>query len=236
VRAADQDPQEVAYVVAIVQAMLQLGEAEDALALLESYEPEFGWTSAYHAALAECCEQLGDWARAASAWQKVVDANDDSGIRERLATALYRAERWSQAIPHLQRLLDEPETRAAVPLRLALAECLLEDRQPDAARDQISFVLRDDPRDVMALRLMARAYVECGQLERARRVAEQALQFAPDELPSVELAAVLALRTGESARASRLAHQIEQSFPAADSPVARQILRRLSPPPPGIEQ
>lgn len=235
-RAADEDPQEVAYLVAIVQAMLQLGQAADALALLESYEAEFGWMSAYHAALAECYEQLEDWTRAASAWRKVLDANDDPGIRERLATALYRAGRWSQAIGHFERLLDEAETQPVAPLRLALAACLLENSQPEAAREQISFVLRDDSRNVTALQLMARVFVERGELEHARRTAERALQLAPDNLRSLELVAALAFRTGDTSRASLLARQVERLFPDSDSPIARQILERLSAPPPATEQ
>jgi len=223
-RAADEEPHEVAYVVASVQVMLQLGQVEEARALLESRQPELGWTSAYHAALAECCEQLDDWAGAASAWQKVAGANDDPGIRERLAMALYRAGRGAEAIPQLAQLLDEPETQASVPLRLALAECLLENRQPGTAHDQLRLVLREHPRNVTALRLLARAFAQQQQFDRARQTAEQALQLAPDDPQTLELAAALAFRTGDKTRARLLAEQILQSFPDMDSSVARHIL------------
>jgi tetratricopeptide (TPR) repeat protein len=227
-RATDQDPQELTYAVALVQVMLQLGEAEEALLFLRAREGQFGWTSGYHAAHAECCEQLGDWAGAASAWQKVIDANDESAIRERLATALYRAGRWPEAVLHFEQLLGQPETPSAAPLRLAFAECLLEDGRVAAAHEQLSLLLRDDPRDLAALRLMARVFARRGQFERARQTAEQALQLAPDDLRTLELAATLAFRAGDARRASSLARQILQSSPAGDSPVARQILAQLS--------
>jgi tetratricopeptide (TPR) repeat protein len=226
-RAAIEDPQDVAYVVAIAQAMLQLGEAEDALAWLEAYEQQFGWTSAYHAARAECCEQLEDWAEAASAWRKVADADGDPEIRERLATALYRAGRWSEAAQQFEQLLGEPETRPATPIRLALAECLLEEGQLAAAQKHLGLVLRDDPRNVTALQLVARLFAEWEQFERARQTAEQALRLAPDEPRTLELAAALAFRTGDDARALALAKRTMDVAPDMDNSVARQILSRL---------
>ncbi len=224
-RASDVDPREVAYLVAIVQVMLQLGQAEDALMLLESYEPQFGWMGAYHATRAECREQLKDWEGAASAWRRVADANDDPGTRERLAMALYRAGDESEAIRQFERLIADTETQPPAPLRLALAQCLLDEGQPTAAQDQIGFVLREDPRNVRALQLVARVFAQQGQFERARQTAERALRFAPDSVSALELAATLAFRTGDHDRALALAERITQ---VADSPVARQILTRLS--------
>lgn len=227
IRAASEDPHEIAYLVAIVQNLLQLDEAEEALAFLRSYEDQFGWTGAYHAALAECFEQLGDWSAAAVAWEKVVDASDVPSVRERLAIALYRCQRWPEAIAHLQRLLDEADAQPPDPLRLMLARCLLEKGRPAQAHQQITQVLRDDPQNAPALQLLARAFAQQGQIERARRIAEQALLLEPDSLHALELAAALAFRTGNQARASTLAQRVAQSFPDRDSPVARHILGQL---------
>ncbi|MFQ5806484.1 MAG: tetratricopeptide repeat protein [Phycisphaerae bacterium] len=227
-RAASGDPGEVAYVVAVVQNMLQLGEAQEALALLHSHEDEFGWTEAYHAAVAECCEQLEDWSAAAAAWEKVAGANAPPAVRERLAMALYRCERWPEAIAHLQRLLDEPEVHPIAPLRLALAQCLLETHQPAAAQEQVSRVLREHPQNATALRLLAHVFARQEQFERARRTAERALRLEPDSPHALELVAALAYQAGDKARACLLAERIQQSFPDLDSPVARQILAEVS--------
>ncbi len=223
-RAVDQDRQELTYAVALVQVMLQLDEPEEALLFLRAGEDRFGWTSAYHAARAECCEQLEDWVGAASAWQKVADAHGDPEIRERLAMALYRAGRWSQAIRHFEQLLAEPETGTAAPVRLALAECLLEGGHVEAAHEQLSLILRKDPRHVAALQLVARLFAERKHFERARQIAEQALQFAPEDPQSLELVAALAFRVGDQTRACSLARHIQQSFPDVNSSVAREIL------------
>jgi tetratricopeptide (TPR) repeat protein len=228
--AASQDPEEVAYVVAIVQVMLQLGQAADALTLLESYEPEFGWTNAYHAARAECLEQVGNWPQAASAWRKVVDASDDPGIRERLATALCQAGQTAEAVRQLEELLATDDAYATPALRLTLAECLFEERQLTAAHEHVNLVLYDDPRNVPALKLAARIFAAREQFQRACQNAEQALRLAPDDLGAHELAAALAFRIGDQGRALTLAKRIRGFFPDADSPVASQILKRLDTP------
>ena len=226
--AAEADPQEVAYLVARAQVMLQQGQADDALALLESYEPQFGWTSAYHAALAECREQLEDWAAAASAWRKVADAHEDPDIRERLAVALYRAGDRTEAVRLFEQLLDETAAEPQTHLRLALAQCLLEEGQPAAAHEQLGLILRDDPRNVPALQLVARAFAQQGQFERARQIAERALGLARDNVGTLELAATLAFRVGDMNRALALAERITQLAPDPDNPIARQLLTRLS--------
>jgi predicted Zn-dependent protease len=223
-RAAEADPHEVAYVVAIVENLLQLGEVEEAVTFLGSHEDEFGWTSAYQATLAECCEQVDDWSTAAGAWERVADAGDVRFVRERLALALYRCGRWPEAITHLQRLLSEAEKQVPVPLQLALAECLLETGQPAAAQGHLSQVLRGDPQNLPALQLLARAYAQQGEPERARRTGERLLQLDPDSLQTLELAAALAFRAGDKTRASQLAQRILQFFPDRENPVAQSIL------------
>jgi tetratricopeptide (TPR) repeat protein len=234
-RATEAAPQEVAYLVAIVHTTLQLGQTDDALALLELREPQFGWTDAYHAALAECREQLEDWAGAASAWRKVADAHDDAGIRERLAIALYRAGNRSEAIQHLEALLQEAGPQADTTLRLALAQCLLEEGQPAEAHEQLSLVLRAEPRDIPALRLVARVFAQQRQFDRALQAAERALRLDRDNLYSLELAATLALRSGQNARALTLTERITQLAPDSDNLVAQAIRTRLSAAAPTIE-
>ncbi len=235
VRAAAANPQEVAYVVAMVQVMLQQGQAEDALALLESYEPQFGWTGAYHAARAECCEQLEDWSGAAAAWRTVADGRDDPDLSERLAVALYRAGDRLEAVRLFEQLLDQAAAQPKPHLRLALAECLLEEGRPAAAHQHVGLILRDDPRSVPALQLVARVFAEQGQLRRARQTAERALRFAPDDVRTLELVAALAFRAGDTSRALALAERIIQNVSATDNPIADQILTSLSAATPAVE-
>ena len=228
VRAADADPQEIAYVVAIVQLMLQQGRANDALALLESYEPQFGWTSAYQAALAECCEQLGNWTRAARAWRGVADTvAADADIRERLALAMFRAGHRTEALDYFNRLLEEHPELPRIPLRLAAAKCLLEEGAVFEACERINEVLRTAPRRLEALHLLACAYAQQDQFERAAQTAERALRLAPNDVPTLEIAATMAFRAGRHERAAVLAKRINSVPGDANNPVAQLLLSRL---------
>ena len=233
VRAVNEDPAEITYLAAVVQNMLQFGEAAEALRLLRSYEDELGWTSAYQAAVAECCEQLGDWSGAAAAWQRVANGSDPPAVQERLGMALYRAGRWGEAIPYLEQVLARPASEPSAALRLALADCLLEQGRTAAAREQLSLVLRDEPRNLPALQRLARLFAQQGQLDRARRTAEHLLRLAPHDPSALELAAGLALRSGDHRRALALAHRLRQESPNFDSPVADEIIARLEQPPDG---
>ena len=96
------------------------------------------------------------------------------------------------------------------------------------AREHLGLVLRDDPRNVPALQLLARAYAGQGDLAPARRTAERALDLDPNGLPALELVAALALRTGDKPRALALAKRIHQVMPEAESPIARHIVAQLT--------
>ena len=229
VRAADNDPQDVTYVVAIVQNLLQLDDARAALDFLDSYERQLGWTTAFHAALAECQEQLGEWAAAATAWKKVVANDDAPELRERLATALFHAGRYAEAEPYFARLIQETQPNAPRALRLMQAQCLLETRRPLQARQLLSLILRVDPENLIALRALACALAREGRLQQALGTAERAYGLAPDDVQSKELLATLSLRAGDRARAVTLATQINESHAEIDSPVAREILTRAIP-------
>ena len=231
-RARRQAPDEIAYFVAVVQALLQLGQTEQALDQLRSEQEKFGWTGAYQAAWAECHEHLGDWNAAATAWSKVIGTNTaDRSIRERLAMALYQAGRLSEATPIFEQLLEQDGTglqpvgsEPSDCLRLALADCLLEDGRSDAAQTHVAAVLRQNEGQAAAWRLLARVLVAQGRFERALQAARRALRIDPDNTQSLELAAALASRSGDQQLAATLANRLLERHHDSGNPVARAIL------------
>jgi len=223
-RAAELDTDEVAYVVAAAQTWLQLGEPLEALALLTDRVSRFGWTNAYQAALAECHEQTGNWTAAASAWQRVAAAApNDLEVQNRLAAALYGAERYSEASDVLQQVLDQGQSPSTNRWRLMLAKCLLMDARSDAARTHVQDVLHDEPDNVRALRLLARCWGEAGEYSVALRAVRQALAIDETDAETLELAAGLAWRAGERPAARALARQLVNHDPG--NAVARHILQ-----------
>jgi tetratricopeptide (TPR) repeat protein len=226
-RAAEAEPTESAYFVAVVQALLQLGKASEALEYLRGNEDRFGWTPAYHAALAECQEQLGRWNEAASAWRLVADSSSDPSVVERFATALHHAGRCGEAVPLLQSRLESGEETTQGAVRRMLAECLVEEGMLDAARAQLAKLLDHEPRDGDALLLLARVHAEEGRYDLALRTARRAIEAQPTRFEPLELAAAVAHRLGQRAQAAAFARRAEALLPAHDSFVIHAILEPL---------
>lgn len=225
-RAVELDPAEIAYLLAATQARLQLGQTREALNHLQAAEPRFGWTSAYQAALAECCEQTGDWSAAVSAWQRAAAVPDAApALRERLAVALYRAGRYTEAVPLLRELLDEGADEADV-WRLTLIRCYLATGQPAAARSHIELLLRQRPDDVRTLRLLAHSLAAGGELGSALRTAQRALAANAQDRETLELVAALAWKAGDRELAGGTASRLLQADPG--NVVARHLLARLN--------
>ncbi|MCC6357257.1 MAG: tetratricopeptide repeat protein [Phycisphaerales bacterium] len=204
VRAGSIDPAEVAYPIAVSQQLLQAGDARAALEQLDSRRADFGWTSGYHAARAECLEALGDWREAAAAWRQASTGSKDPAVQERLALALRQSGQWREAASVLEaRLADGAAESGAAGgavssrvLRLALAECQIESRQFEAARAQIALVMKDDPRDARAWLLLSRIETYGQNFEKALDLAQRSLTHDPDSRAAMETVAGLAYRLG----------------------------------------
>ena len=228
-RAADLDPTEVGYVVAAVQTALQLGDGTGALTLLEQAAPRFAWTNAYQAALAECHEQSGNWGAAVAAWQRVACREAErASVQGRLAEALFRAERYQDAVPILRTLLESPDETVGTHWRLLLAECHLALGQAGRARAQGRLVLQAEPTNPRAWRLVSRSLGDEGDFVGALRAARQALDAADDaagETCSLELVAALAWRTGDHALARHCSERLRQREP--NNAVAVAVIRAV---------
>lgn len=223
-QAAALDSERVEYPLAVVEGLLQAGRPSDALEMLESHLPAFGWTPAYQAMNAECCEALGRWDAAAAAWSKVLSAAPNAGTDARLGLAMHRAGQWKKAAAALERALEAPVAADAskrVGLRLALADCLAEQGQFERARDALAFVLREAPRMLNAQLLMIRVLLGLGETGRALRAAEAMTRDHPREVRALEAAAAVCLRLGETQRARQLA---EAASAIAASPISERVL------------
>jgi tetratricopeptide (TPR) repeat protein len=223
VEAASLQPDEVAYLIAVAQTWLQLGQPEEALRSLTTNQPRFGWTPAYQAALAEVHEQLGNWAAAAAAWQRVAYA-DQAGpdLRIRLAEALFMARRYPDATAVLLDVLPTASPAAIPTLRLTLAECLLAQDDAAGAREQARLVLQNDHDNGRALRLLARAWAADERYDRALQAAQHARSLDPRDPLALELVAALAYHTGAHHDATAAAEQLRRHD--RDNAVARRIL------------
>ncbi len=226
-QAAALEPAEPHYAATVAQTYLQRREPQRALEFLDSVAASLSWLDDYQAARAEACEQAGDWAGAATAWQRIAQGpGADVTIRERLADALYRAGRFDEAVPLLEALCDQPDAGAARRNRVQLVEGLLAAGRPAAAREQAQALVQGHPNDAPALRLLARTLAAEGDCAAARRVIGQALAADADDPLTMELAAALAWREGEFDAAAALAGRLAQRQPGNVG--AARILERAA--------
>ncbi len=223
-RAAEIDNDAVEYVIAAAQTWLQLGQPQQALEYLGSVSAKFGWTTVYQTTLAECHEMRGDWSAAASAWQRVAYTQGaDREVRRRLADALYRSNRYLEAIPTLVELVDaadEPDHQT----RMMLAESYLAVGRNNDAQDQARAVLLAERDHTAALRLIARSLSAEGQYRAALRTAQQAMRHDTSDRHSLELVTALAWRVGERELATSTATRLLRVDP--QNAIAESVLRR----------
>ncbi len=225
--ALHQRPNDVATLVALVQARLQQGRAAEALELLDRAAGVVGQTAAYAAARAEVLEQLGRWQAAAEAWRQVVMRSGADDARGRLALALFCAGDYGQARRVLDELIEAPPpTLPALWLKVLRARCLLYEGQVSAAARALESLVRDDPRQVAAIVALAEVRLAQKRLDQARALADEAGRLAPDDPRVLELRAALSWAAGDGTEARTLAAELSR-LPGG-SPVAAEILSRLA--------
>lgn len=154
-------------------------------------------------ALEELCEMAGAtlllWAVAAYALE-VREARAPAG-------AANRTRRLLAAVLPLLLLVGAPGVTIAVVARLeqgavrrSAGERLLDDRRYREAMDAFGVVVAEDPTDVAALRGLGTAAYRAGDLERAEREFERALELAPDDEMIANALDLLRVKRRQAAR------------------------------------
>lgn len=188
---------EALYMAAVAARYLKrYDEASQHLAALHAAMPEYGraWQEEGHLALAS-----GDSAAALAAFSRAVRFNPalEASWREqaRLLTAAVRGGEAQAARAQHERLSRLPRELLAVTNHLAEGRLL-------RAEEICRAYLRQNPRDVEGMRLLARIGIELGVLEDAEFLLESAVQFAPDDL-QIRLDYIDVLRRRQKFEAAR---------------------------------
>ncbi len=216
------EPEQLTYALARSNALLQLGRAEEALRVLQERSDQFRSAPAYQAAVAECHEQMGDWAAAADAWAGLTEDDPDGTMGRRYVAALERGERWIEVAAALETLLQRRPAAEAPGLQLRLARAQLESRDSTAAQRTLRALLETDPRDPEALMLTVRALALQERFSDAAEVAELLVADRPRDPAALEFAASMHARAGAGNRARALAERLHGVD--AENPIAREIL------------
>lgn len=215
------------------------GNREEALKMAQNIQKQHGKSPAGYVLEGDLLMAQNKPALAAKAYEKGLSVGKSAPQLIKLHTALSRDGKGKEAESRLLQWLKEHPTDN--PVRLYLANSYLVTQQNKAAIEQYQTILRQDPKNVVALNNLASLYQK-EKDPRALQFAEQAYQLAPEHpaildtlgwilveqgntgrgLPLLQKAANLAPKAGEIRY-----HYVLGLVKSGDKPKARQELERL---------
>ncbi len=178
-RAAQREPMNAPYVVAVAETLVSLDRRAEALELVRSRLIDFEQNATLRGLAGEIYMMGNDYEQAAMAFREAVRiAPDDLRLKSQLGMALTLAKKYDEARPMLLAATAVPEPQ--VSLLAALGKCHLALREPEAAKAVLRRAVDSEPGNARHWALLAQASLESRDLLTARRAAMQATQLAPD--------------------------------------------------------
>jgi Flp pilus assembly protein TadD len=167
-QAGQRAPAELAYVLAEGEMLVILDRRNEALTLLQSKVGYFENSSSIRDAVAQLLVQNGKYDEAIKMFRQAsVLAEDDNGIRERLATAYYYNKQYRESAVVLTRLTSvEPGSKRADLLELQ-GDCQLQINDPHGAARSFSAATDADPLSARGWQGLGRAVLQQGDAHRA---------------------------------------------------------------------
>ncbi|MCH8912379.1 MAG: tetratricopeptide repeat protein [Planctomycetes bacterium] len=130
----------------------------------------------------EALSMLGRYEEAALAYRRaLVEIQDDRSLLESYAMALFRAQRYAEALIPLETLYTELEDETPLHALEALARCCLETEAHARGVTYLWEVTRRDPADVEAWRMLTQCSLAVNNLSDAKLAAERAVALSPDQ-------------------------------------------------------
>jgi Tfp pilus assembly protein PilF len=178
--ASENAPTEPAYLLARAEMLVNMDRSDEALALLQGKLAYFEHSAALRDAVGSIFMNQGRYQQAAAMFRQAgIFADDDQGIREHFALALYFDKQYRPAVPVFERLMTD-ETRQKRPdLQLAMGECLMRADRPRDARDHLQIAARLDGTRPGVWTSLAQVEMMLNDDARARISLQRALSLNP---------------------------------------------------------
>lgn len=174
--AAGKNPNELAYVLAQSEMLVQLARPGEALALLQPRVVHFENSAAIRDAVGQLLMQSGRPADAAEMFRQAsILASEDLALRQHLGLALYQAGNYREANEVLTSLTAQEPFAARADLWLALGECRLKLGRFVEARAAFETASNLDPHQPAAWLGIAKAALRLNDLRRAEISIRKAL-------------------------------------------------------------
>jgi tetratricopeptide (TPR) repeat protein len=167
-KAAERSPAELSYVLAQSEMLVAMNRINDALLLLQARVTYFEHSGAIRDAVGQLMMQQGRFAEAVAMLREAsILAEDDPGIHERLALALYRNKDYREASEVISGLVQTDPFSKRVDMFTLLGECQLQLSRPREARASFETASQLDPYSAHTWQCLGRAALETGDFRRA---------------------------------------------------------------------
>ncbi len=166
-RASEKNPNELAYVLARAETMVELDQRDAALALLQDRVNVFENSGTIRDAVGQLLVQQGRFAEAVPVLrQATILAPEETIIREHLALATFYAKQWREASELLTRVLKEDRNGQRADLLSALGECQLEQGKFREARESFESAAQINPSSPAVWLGLAKAAMQLNDTKR----------------------------------------------------------------------
>src|SRR2546421_5615295 len=199
-RAAEKNPNELAYLMAESEMLVQLDQNQKALAILKDKLNFFENSAAIRDAVGQLLMQdtPPKYDEAVLVLRQASSlAPDEMQIREHYGMALYYSKQYREAISQIERLLKEEKYNKRADIHTVLGECLMQIDQPRDARDHFELASQLDPAPVSAWLNLAKAALRIDDLKRAELSLRKAMSMDPKSADANLLMGYLHLKNSE---------------------------------------
>src|SRR2546421_8106599 len=205
-RAAEKNPNELAYLMAESEMLVQLDQNQKALAALKDKLNFFENSAAIRDAVGQLLMQdtPPKYDEAVLVLRQASSlAPDEMQIREHYGMALYYSKQYREAISQIERLLKEEKYNKRADIHTVLGECLMQVATGEGAselrdaRDHFELASQLDPAPVSAWLNLAKAALRIDDLKRAELSLRKAMSIDPKSADANLLMGYLHLKNSE---------------------------------------
>jgi Flp pilus assembly protein TadD len=209
VRASEKNPNELAYLLAQAEMLVQLEQSSKALEILREKLNFFENSPAIRDAVGQLMVQDGQYAEATPILRQASAlAPEEPAIREHYGMALYYNKQYREAESVLERLVNakddgkgRPSYAKRADIRTAIGECQMEIDQPRDARDNFEVASQLEPENVTVWLNLAKVALRLNDLKRAELSLKKAMTIEPRSADANLLMGYLSLQQSKLSEA-----------------------------------
>lgn len=198
----DKKPTEPAYMMAMIEMEISLGQIDAAEKTLLDKLAFFEQTPAVRVALGRIQVLRGNYAKATQYYRDaILMSPDDIGLRQNYAEAIYMSGKYSTAIVVLEELARDPKVKEKNSILMLLGQSYAQVNRLREARMCFSDMTQANPGNTMAWFHLAKTYMQMKDYKQATGSVQRALTLEPQNIPAFMLLAACQQKMEEWAQA-----------------------------------